>query len=243
MTAGPDMDPGLIEALVSKERHALVGRLLPGLAHNLAGSLQVVRLPLDLVELYLGQGNTEEAFKKIRDIQESFHKTDEFVRNLSVYGAHLARSEPREFDLAQMVLEHLDYWRSDMFFKHDVNLVTSLKLGLARVRALYADVALALASVIQNSLDSLEASGQRELSLSLSVEEGRAVVLMNDNGPGLDPEWSERAFLPYEGQKPAPHAGLGLFLGREAIKPWGGELAWRPGPEGGFVLILPLTQA
>ena len=243
MSRGGDMDSRLLGALLAREREVLAGRLLQGLTHNLAGTLQMIRLPLDLVEAYLGQGKIDRATGKMAEVQAAFNQAEGLMQYLAAYSANLARTKPRDYDLGQLAREHLNFWLADMFFKHEVTLTTEIALGHARVHARYADVALALSALIRNSLDSLMACGKRGLSLRLLLEGERAGILVADEGPGLDPDWSERAFLPHESQKDPSHQGLGLFLAQEAVRPWGGELVWRAGPEKGFLLSLPLAES
>ena len=38
------------------------------------------------------------------------------------------------------------------------------------------------------------------------------------------------------------HQGLGLYLAKMALLPWEGEMEYRPGPDGGFVILLPMAR-
>lgn len=74
---------------------------------------------------------------------------------------------------------------------------------------------------------------------ALAVEGGLALEV-SDSGPGPSPEMAGRLFEPFTGDKGGEHEGLGLFLAREALRPWGGAVAWLPeAPRATFRISLP----
>jgi signal transduction histidine kinase len=45
-----------------------------------------------------------------------------------------------------------------------------------------------------------------------------------DNGPGIPPDLQEQVFRPFFTTKPAPHNGVGLYLAREIVRSFGGNI-------------------
>jgi len=96
----------------------------------------------------------------------------------------------------------------------------------------------ALAPLVDNARD----HARSRVWVELSAEPGRVCLAVRDDGPGLDPEVGERAFDPGvrgSGRPADGGAGLGLALARRLARSCGGDVAWRPGPGGCFVLELP----
>jgi PAS domain S-box-containing protein len=74
--------------------------------------------------------------------------------------------------------------------------------------------------------------------LSLVSENGRATVLVDDQGPGVPPEFHDRIFKRFsqaagDGTAPAGGTGLGLAISREIVRAHGGEIWFGDAPGGG----------
>src|SRR6266511_4095777 len=103
-------------------------------------------------------------------------------------------------------------------------------------------------NLLANAIDALRAiKPPRHLAVDTSVADGRASVVVADNGRGVAPEIAPRLFLPFATTKGRRGTGLGLYISRQIARDAGGELALvSPVGEGGgasFVLSLPLVEA
>jgi signal transduction histidine kinase len=91
-------------------------------------------------------------------------------------------------------------------------------------------------------LANLVANGLRHgtrVELDVTERDGRVVVDVVDDGPGLDPQLDVFA----RGTSGAGSSGLGLWLGREIAEAHGGSLEVVPGAEPGARLRLALPSA
>jgi signal transduction histidine kinase len=69
----------------------------------------------------------------------------------------------------------------------------------------------------------LDSNFQPEIKITIDVK--RRVVLIEDNGPGVDPARKEEIFGPFVTTKPPGEGkGLGLYISREIAKYHGGKL-------------------
>ncbi len=228
-----------VAALLARERRGLVSRLLGGVVHNLSGAFQMIQMPVDLLERSLLEGRVEEACLRIASTRQGIDRLLKELHLLTAYANHSSDAALREFDPAVVVRGMLDFWVGDLFFKHEVALKVELPGGEARVRGVVADLGVALNALIENALESLQSTGGTRLEIRLGVEPEWAELWVRDEGPGPAAEMQPRMFDPFEGDKGGEHEGLGLFLAREALRPWGGEVGYRQGPAGGFFLRLP----
>ena len=130
----------------------------------------------------------------------------------------------------------------------DVSLTTSLAEGLT----VQADPAL-LVSAIDNLLRNAVEAGAvaRDTGLrptawvrvTLTREADEAVLVVEDNAGGVDPELEPRLWEPFATAR-AKGVGLGLPMARTAVEAHGGSLTYTRLPEGSrFSLRLPLERA
>ncbi len=103
----------------------------------------------------------------------------------------------------------------------------------------------ALANLIDNAAEAMNASFHRVLRVetSLSERSGMAELLISDTGPGLSPEVRERLFLPYFSTKQRG-TGLGLAIAAKIVQDHHGTIrAEQRGASGAcFVIELPLAR-
>lgn len=234
-----ELTPPVVQALIRRERLAQAARLLRGVVHNISGGMQMLRLPLDLLELRLMHGQTQDLGSKFSAIQSGFSRASQELDLLAGRASQLMQGQPADLDLALLAQEQLGFWRADMFFKHEAELTATLPAGLPKTRAPYRDVALAFNALVANALESLQTTGQRGLRVALQAPQGRPRLLVADDGPGPSPQMAPGLFAPFVGDKGPEHDGLGLFLAQAVLEPWGGSVTWLPGPEGGFALEMP----
>ena len=104
-----------------------------------------------------------------------------------------------------------------------------------------------LVNLFRNARQALEAAGRVDgrVVLEAARREGRASLLIADDGPGLPDRVLERLFQPFAGSGRPDGAGLGLAIARELARGHGGDLVLeRSGPQGAaFRLDLPDTGA
>jgi two-component system sensor kinase FixL len=99
----------------------------------------------------------------------------------------------------------------------------------------------AVANLVVNAIEAAP-KGQGEVRVGLERRADKAIVIVEDNGPGVAAEIAERLFEPFETTKPRG-MGLGLPLAKEIAARHRGRLSWAPvAPHGArFELDLPLA--
>ncbi|MFM2106019.1 MAG: hypothetical protein RL338_1051 [Chloroflexota bacterium] len=85
-----------------------------------------------------------------------------------------------------------------------------------------------------------------QITIDVSLDGERALVGVNDDGPGIPEEWRERVFEPYARRetRTARGSGIGLYAARRSAEAMGGRLWCEPAMLGGarFVVALPLAR-
>lgn len=97
----------------------------------------------------------------------------------------------------------------------------------------------ALVNLALNAVEALGGRGGRVVLRAYPGPSGRAVVEVEDDGPGLLPEVQDRAFVPFFSTKPGG-SGVGLALAHRIARLHGGTLAVESEPDARTVFTLRL---
>ncbi len=238
-----EISPAVLEALLRRERIIFCSRLLPGVVHNLSGAVQMISLPLDLAQLALNKGEVHTMEARLGSLRQGLERLTREVGLLATRSQSNQRRNSEPLDLALLVGEQLDFWRGDLFVKHELTLNRELSPAQGWAKASYADVALALNLLVANAVEAVRGSKTPWLTVRNDKRDGWYAIEVVDGGPGPSPEMAGSMFEPLTGDKGGEHEGLGLYLAAKALEPWGGRVAWRKGaPHTTFVLELPVNK-
>ena len=98
-----------------------------------------------------------------------------------------------------------------------------------------------IVNLIGNALDATEGMHSPEITLELSVAEGRCRLSLRDTGPGLSEAALAQAFDPFFTTKPPGKGlGLGLSISYNIVRDFNGRLMAANHPEGGAVFTVEL---
>ncbi|MET0284717.1 MAG: ATP-binding protein [Polyangiales bacterium] len=99
-----------------------------------------------------------------------------------------------------------------------------------------------LVNLLQNAHDAVRGQGTATVTIRAETAGEHALVLIEDDGPGIADEVRQRLFEPFATSK--PHGtGLGLYISFMLARAMGGDLWLDPRPVGGTVATLRLRRA
>jgi len=153
--------------------------------------------------------------------------------------------EPELINLNELVRNTCAFVSYDRRFRR-IALTTELDGELPAVRAVGDHLTQVLMNLLINSADALDempAEHRCAIEVRTQAHDQEAVILISDNGGGIDAETLKRVFDEYFTTKPAGRGtGLGLALSRELINDAGGTLDLESIPGRGTVarITLPL---
>ncbi|MDY7225044.1 ATP-binding protein [Hyalangium rubrum] len=228
------------DRLRHQETMAALGSASQLIAHEVKNALNGIQAALSLLRPATSSG--EVALPALRaQVQRLGH----LARSLLSFGAPRA-AQRRPCQLSLLVEEALQSVRI-LPEAEDVPLGVSLKEGLI----VHADPALLVAAIDNLLRNAVEAgavardTGLRPspwVRVSLASESGEAVLLVEDNAGGVDPDLEPRLWEPFATAR-AKGVGLGLPMARAAVEAHGGSLTYTRLPEGSrFSLRLPLES-
>jgi signal transduction histidine kinase len=215
----------LLAAFIDRYRAATLGSLLRGIIHNLNGSLQVLSMQMELLQRMLPQGED----KVQGQMGKCLGQIDRFKGMLELLirrRIHDEQQSPQSLLLNDILEEELSFLHHNLFFKHQVKVHKDLAPSLPLLKGSYMDFSQALSNVIQNSLEAMENSRRKELILRTRVQGKQVQVTIQDTGCGIPEEVKPRLFEPFFTTKGGNRAGLGLFVARRLLAPYGASFRY-----------------
>jgi len=204
----------LTDALVKRERLAVVGEMASVVGHDLRNPLGAVSNALFLLQYGLGDGVTEDQERHFQMAGREIAKAAAIIDHL---GAYVRPGEPviAPMELGALVGEVLEVTppRPGVDVTLDVD-----RIDLLADRGQMAQV---LTNLITNSYDAMGESGS--LRITASVEGRAAVIEVEDDGPGIERSLAERVFEPFYTAK-HQGTGLGLAIVRRMVEAHGGSV-------------------
>jgi len=246
-----------LKELVRWYRHSAVGRRCLGILHNLNSPLQAVSFQLDLLLYRLREeegteevrrqegGKAGEWRRLLEQMARDLDRLRQHLQRLAFQGAHEGEENRVYLDLNRLYAEELELYQDDLFFKHRVAKEIHLAGTLPPVLGHYIDFSQSFRNLVDNALEAMADSPKRVLTVITESSRGVARLRVGDTGPGIPPELLPRVGTPFFTTKGGPgrtHAGLGLFLARRLLAPYGARLELLSRPDGTWAVVeIPVT--
>lgn len=251
----------LLHELVKNYRLAVVGRRLTGIIHTINTSLQVILMQSELMERKLKE--EQDTFASdlpavlVPKWQELFHYRQNKNQQLHEVSTNLQQLvhwlKPKtsyddshgiqELDVNKLLLEELEGYQAEQFFKHRVEKRFRWCDRLPPIAGFHVDISQSFCHLVDNALEALREVPEPVLSITTTMESGRRVIVVGDNGPGIPQKNQDKIFQPFFTTKSSPEkprAGLGLYLTRRLLTPYGGEVFFESHPgQTFFRIVLP----
>jgi len=207
------------------------------LARRVAHEIKNPLTPMRMAAASLARGREGPEAEAAGVLLEEIQRLDELARTFSQYGRvpEGPRSPVDLGELARLLaLQHA----SDR-----IPVRVSVGDGAVVVEGHYDALERALRNLVLNAVEAQEVSGG-EVEVTVSREGARALVRVEDRGPGIPPELAEDIWNPDVTTK-SRGTGLGLALVRQTVAHHDGQVTVSNRPGGGacFEVRLPLAPA
>lgn len=214
--------------LVTAQRLAATGQLAAGIAHEinnpLGGMMNVVR------NLVNREYPPEKRKEYLAILEDGLRRIQETVKKVLSFTPR--KVSPQAFDL-RAALDRAIALVQHRIDKERVLFSKSLPPEPVSVFGDSSELQQVFLNLLINALDALKGVPRPpRLDLALSTTADEAVVAIEDNGCGMDPEHAERAFdLFFTTKDPGEGTGLGLAIVHNIVTAHGGrvDLRSRPG--------------
>jgi signal transduction histidine kinase len=161
------------------------------------------------------------------EVAKGSERISEIVKAVKSY-SYLDRAPVQEVDVHEGLDNTLVILRHKL--KQGIHVSRDYAPDLPRIEAYAGELNQVWTNILDNAADAL--GGQGEIRLHTTQEDGRVVVEIEDNGPGIPPAIQSRVFEPFFTTKPpGVGTGLGLNIAYNIVQKHYGEiqLESRPG--------------
>jgi len=221
------------EELIRHERISTIGRLSASIVHDLRNPLAAIYGGAEmLVDADLPPGHVK---RLAGNIYRASRRIQELLQDLlDVSRGKSSPPEPcRLREVAAAACDSLASAAEAQGVRIALDIPADLELPLERSR-----MERTFVNLIGNALEAMPNGGS--VRIGASLEDGSAVILVEDTGPGIAPEILSRLFQPFVSGK-RNGLGLGLALSRQTVLEHGGDM-WvesEPGRGARFGMRLP----
>ncbi len=212
----------LYEAAVQSARLAAVGETVASLSHHIKNILQALIAGADVVDMAMGKDQPDKAKKAWPLVTRNLERLNREILNM------LAFSKPRQ--------PLLEYTNLDAVIMECLELLTPQadEKGVAVLKDLGdlppvpvdpEGLHQALLNILANALEAVPAqTGAITISTRFDNENQEAVVMISDNGKGIDNAAKARLFEPFFSTKGQKGTGLGLAVANKVVREHDGAI-------------------
>jgi len=229
------------EELAQANRLGSIGTITTGVAHEVNQPLTAIRTASENGLKLLERGRTADVRENLSLIVSLTQRIGSITGELLSYGRR-GRGERTSVPLDD-ILDGALLLVGDSFRRAGVTLEVVREPRLPPLIAGRIRIEQVLVNLLQNALDAVKDRPDGHVRLTAAARAQVIHLLVEDNGPGVDPEVIEAIFQPFFTGKP-DGTGLGLGISREIVADHGGTLQLGNSALGGaaFVVELPLKS-
>ena len=225
------------ERALQTERLAAIGQMVTGLAHESRNALQRSQACLEM--LMLEVEDRPEASRLVQRIQRAQGHLHHLYEEVRGYAApiSLRRESCDLLEIIQGTWSHLEVSHKGKL----VRLTTDIQASETSCSADRYALEQVFRNILENGIAACPEAGEIRVSIEDALIEGAPAirVRVEDTGPGLSPEQSERIFEPFFTTKTAG-TGLGMAIAKRIIDAHSGQIAvGRSQPGAEIIVTLP----
>jgi C4-dicarboxylate-specific signal transduction histidine kinase len=177
----------------------------------------------------------------IPQIEEINRQTDRINNIIGQLRSLMRRGEIRAepCDINEVVEQSLCLLKHRLV-AHGINVKTCLTKGLPRFLATLTALEEIIINLLVNAMQALDTIDRPDKEIVLKTHfDGGVVLLVSDNGPGINADVGEKIFEPFISDRPGEdNLGLGLAIVNSLVASYGGTIGYESGEETGTVFIV-----
>jgi PAS domain S-box-containing protein len=189
------------------DRLKMIGRLASGVAHEINNPLTIL---MGAMNIFRDRHPSPEEFSRLRDrVLRAGDRIDSIVKGLRTFSRSDAQALV-ELDFCSFLKDTVAFFEP-LLNKKKAKINLDLGKSPLMVHGDSSRLQQVMANLITNALDAMEGRAAPELIIRAFQEGHEAVLVVSDNGSGIEKENLNRVFDPFFTSKP-PGQGTGLGL-------------------------------
>jgi C4-dicarboxylate-specific signal transduction histidine kinase len=220
--------------LVQTEKLASLGRMSAGIIHEINNPLNYATTGLFTLRnkgKYLAPDQQEGYHEILKDVEEGIRRVRTIVSDLRMF-THPDTESRDQVEVSEVVTAALRFLSNE--WKDKVR----IEQKLAEHQSVWANknkLIHVLVNLLQNSLDALKAKsfadGQPTIWIEGRLESGKSILVVRDNGGGIESEHLDKIFDPFYTTKDVGKGmGLGLSICYRIVRECEGQISVRTEP-------------
>lgn len=225
--------------MVLIEKMSSLGTMIGGVAHEINNPLMGV---MNYVEFARDKATDGKSVEVLNSALNEINRIKKIVQNMLVFVRRASTAES-SCNVAEALRQTLDLLEGE-FKKADLHLVLTLPPELPSVRCSSGSLQQVLLNLLLNARDAVAEQPDKQVTVSASVIDGKVLISVCDNGPGVSAEVQLQLFTPFFTTKPVGKGtGLGLAVSRQLVEQVNGALTLLQAPSGGACFQIELGVA
>jgi two-component system sensor histidine kinase PhcS len=215
--------------LVQSEKLASLGRMSAGIIHEINNPLNFATTGLYMLRnkgQFLAPEQQEEYAEVLKDVEEGIKRVTSIVSDLRTF-SHPDAGQRDQVEVAEVVAAAL------RFLSNEWKDIVQIETTIARQQTIWVNknkIIHVLVNLLQNSLDAMKGKsfdGEKPaIQITGRVENGRSILSIRDNGPGIDAKHLDKVFDPfYTTKEVGAGMGLGLSICHRIVQEYDGKIS------------------
>jgi len=202
--------------LFSQSRFASLGQMIANIAHQWRQPLTELNLSLFSLKNAIENKTLEHVDRYYKDAKQTIQSMSQTIEDFQNFFNPNKPVEP--FNPVESFYDALTLINKDLK-KAKIILHTSLGKEIELI-GISNELTQVIINLLQNAKEAMSGmSREKEISVYITEEESNIIILVQDNGEGIDEDNLEKIFDPYFSTKHASQGtGLGLFMSRMIVQ-------------------------
>jgi len=234
------------QVIIQQSKLASLGELAAGIAHEINQPLNIISFTMDNVLAHIKSNNLNRDYlqKKMDKVFQNIFRMKNTIQHIQTFSREQKEGNCEIFNLNKPVTDAIN-----LLYEQYRNHGIELKLELdSRNLPVYGNpfrLEQVLLNLVSNARDAIK-DNNGKIVITTSLHENQILLIVSDNGEGIDPEIIDQVIHPFFTTKqPGEGTGLGLSISYGIIKDLDGNLEIEsiPGKGTKAIVTLPLLQS
>jgi two-component system NtrC family sensor kinase len=235
------------DALFQTQRLAGIGTLAASVAHELTNPISVITATCSNLQLLAAENDlkSQDLDRYLDMINQSAWRCVRLIEMLRNY-SHIDGPEVTRSKLNQIIKDSLTLVSYQFEREYNISIVTNLSPDIPSIYCDRNQITQVFINLLTNARDALpERGGKIWIQSHYDPEKRRGMVMVRDNGSGIEPVILDRIFEPFFTTKaPGKGTGLGLAIASQIVNQHQGDISVETGANAGttFIVELPIEK-
>jgi signal transduction histidine kinase len=201
-----------------------MGEMIGMIAHQWRQPLNALALNIQFLPEMLSDECDKKVIEKLENFSKDNMQTIKFMSHtIDDFRNFFKKDKEKvEFDVTEEINKVLDIQKTQLN-DHNIELIKNLKP--IKVKEFKNEFKQVILNLISNAKDAIVKQNKKGIIKISNYElNDEVVVIIEDNGGGIDDNIIDKIFEPYFTTKETQGTGLGLYMSNEIIKRMGGKI-------------------